>query len=66
MQFIDTHTHVTDEAFPSIEEQDAFVSRALDAGVGRMLLADIRKNESASLQVITNINTPCSGCIPAR
>ena len=41
MQFIDTHTHVTDEAFPSIEEQDAFVSRALDAGVGRMLLADI-------------------------
>lgn len=40
MTFIDTHTHCTDEAFPG-EEQDFFVERAVAAGVGKMLLADI-------------------------
>lgn len=45
MTFVDTHTHCTDESFPSVEEQDAFVQRARDAGVGRMLLADIDTRE---------------------
>ncbi|MCR5561145.1 MAG: TatD family hydrolase [Bacteroidales bacterium] len=36
--FIDTHTHVTDEAFRG--EEDAVVERAVAAGVGKMLLAD--------------------------
>ena len=44
MVFIDTHTHVTDEAFPAAE-QDLFVERALAAGVTRMLLADIDTRE---------------------
>lgn len=39
--FIDTHCHIADEAFPTWEEQDRYVSDALAAGVGIMLQADI-------------------------
>lgn len=41
--FIDTHTHVTDEAFRG--EEDAVVQRAVAAGVGKMLLADVGSEE---------------------
>ena len=41
--FIDTHTHVTDEAFRGGEE--AVVERAVAAGVGKMLLADTGSEE---------------------
>lgn len=41
--FIDTHTHITDEAFGG--DRDGFVSRALAAGVGKMLLPDIDSRE---------------------
>ena len=41
--FIDTHTHVTDEAFRG--EEDAVVQRAIAAGVGKMLLADVGSEE---------------------
>lgn len=37
--FIDTHTHITDEAFRG--EEEAVIGRALQAGVGKMILADI-------------------------
>lgn len=47
MEFIDTHTHVTDEAFDG--EQEAVIGRALDAGVGTMLLADIDSSERAAM-----------------
>lgn len=39
MEFIDTHTHLTDEAFAGCE--DEMVARAQQAGVCTMLLADI-------------------------
>jgi len=52
MEFIDTHTHPTDEAFPTLEEQDAFVERALAAGVGKMLLADISSKERAAMYAV--------------
>lgn len=39
MEFIDTHSHLYDEAFTS--EEDLAVARAVEAGVTRMLLPDI-------------------------
>ena len=39
MQFIDTHSHLYDEAFTS--EEDLAVDRAIEAGVTRMILPDI-------------------------
>ncbi len=38
MEFVDTHTHLADEAF--VGEEDAAVERAVAAGVTRMLQAD--------------------------
>ncbi|MBR5905554.1 MAG: TatD family hydrolase [Bacteroidales bacterium] len=38
MEFVDTHTHLSDEAFAG--EEDAAVERAVAAGVTRMLQAD--------------------------
>ena len=37
--FIDTHSHLYDEAFAS--EEDLAVERAIEAGVTRMILPDI-------------------------
>ena len=45
--FIDTHTHVTDEAFRG--EEEAVVERAVAAGVGKMLLADTGSEERAPM-----------------
>ena len=45
--FIDTHTHVTDEAFRG--EKEAVVERAVAAGVGKMLLADTGSEERAPM-----------------
>ena len=45
--FIDTHTHVTDEAFRG--EEEAVVERAVAAGVGKMLLADVGSEERAPM-----------------
>ena len=39
MEYIDTHCHITDEAFAG--EEEAYIGRALAAGVGKMLQADI-------------------------
>ena len=39
MEFIDTHSHLYDEAFTS--EEDLTVSRAIETGVTRMILPDI-------------------------
>lgn len=39
MQFIDTHTHLYDEAFAG--EEDLAVQRATEAGITRMILPDI-------------------------
>ena len=43
MEFVDTHTHLADEAFAG--EEDAAVERAVAAGVTRMLQADVSSAE---------------------
>ena len=43
MKFVDTHTHISDEAFTGDEE--AVITRAQDAGVFKMILADIDSSE---------------------
>lgn len=43
MEFIDTHTHCTDEAFAGCEED--VIARAVKAGVTKMILADIDSSE---------------------
>ena len=47
MEFVDTHTHITDEAFRG--EEEAVVARAVEAGVTRMLLADIDSRERSAM-----------------
>lgn len=43
MEFIDTHTHINDEAYDGCS--DIIVSRALEAGVVKMIQADIDSSE---------------------
>lgn len=43
MLFIDTHTHISDEAFHG--EEDAVIDRALEKGVYKMMLANIDSSE---------------------
>lgn len=43
MEFVDTHTHLADEAFRG--EEDAAVERAVAAGVTKMLMADVDSSE---------------------
>lgn len=45
MQFIDTHTHLYDEAYGGIQGQDQAVQRALDASVGMMIIPDVSSKE---------------------
>lgn len=47
MTFIDTHTHIYDEAFSG--EEDAVVRRALDAGVGILLQPDVDSRERGAM-----------------
>ena len=46
--FIDTHSHITDEAF-SLSEEPEVIRRALDAGVGIMLQADVDSREREAM-----------------
>lgn len=46
-EFIDTHTHITDEAFAGYE--DSFIGRALDSGVTKMILPDIDSGERGAM-----------------
>ncbi|MBO7604104.1 MAG: TatD family hydrolase [Bacteroidales bacterium] len=47
MEFVDTHTHLSDGAFAG--EQEAVVQRALDAGVVQMLQADTCSQEREAM-----------------
>ena len=47
MEFIDTHCHICDKAFAG--EEDAYIARALDAGVVTMLQADTDSRERAAM-----------------
>lgn len=51
-EYIDTHTHIADEAFASDEE--GYIERALAAGVGIMLQADIDSRERARMFALTD------------
>lgn len=66
MEFIDTHSHLYDEAFAG--EEDAAVARALEAGVGRIIFPDI---DSGSREVMfrfadrhPEVIFPCLGLHP--
>lgn len=48
--FIDTHTHIADEAFRG--EEEAVIGRALAAGVGKMLQADISSAEREAVYAL--------------
>ncbi len=52
MTFIDTHTHIYDEAFSG--EEDFAVSRALDAGVEVMLQPDVDSRERDAMFSLTD------------
>lgn len=50
--YIDTHTHLYDEAFGSPEEEDAAVRRAIDSGVQMMIMPDISSKERARMTAL--------------
>lgn len=47
MEFIDTHTHICDEAFEGCREE--VIRRALDAGVSTMIQADVDSSEREAM-----------------
>ena len=47
MFFIDTHCHISDEAFSG--EEDAYIARAQEAGVGLMLQPDVDSRERKAM-----------------
>lgn len=51
MEYIDTHSHITDEAFAG--EEGAYIARALQAGVGKILQADIDAASRAEMFALT-------------
>lgn len=66
MQFIDTHTHLYDEAFAG--EEDLAVQRAKEAGITRMILPDIdSQTRDAMFELAARhegILFPCLGLHP--
>ena len=66
MEFIDTHAHLYDEAFNG--EEDSAVTRAIEAGVHKMILPDIdsetREDMFALASRHTGILFPCLGLHP--
>ncbi|MBR4809074.1 MAG: TatD family hydrolase [Bacteroidales bacterium] len=51
MEFVDTHTHLADEAFGA--DGDAAVQRAVDAGVTRMIQADTCRTEREAMYALS-------------
>ncbi|MGN0202669.1 MAG: TatD family hydrolase [Candidatus Cryptobacteroides sp.] len=66
MEYIDTHCHISDEAFSG--EEEAYIGRALDAGVGMMLLPDIDSKERdamfATADRFPEVTRPMIGLYP--
>lgn len=50
LEFIDTHTHNSDEAYAG--QEDEVISRALQAGVTHLLQADISSKERSAMQAL--------------
>lgn len=70
MEFIDTHTHLYDEAYEGTEGQDAAISRAIEAGVTRMIIPDVNSTERKAVLALCRRwpdNTyPCLGLHPTE
>ena len=66
MYFIDTHTHLYDEAFAG--EEDLAVARAIEAGVTRMILPDIDSQTRDAMFALADRHEgtlfPCLGLHP--
>ena len=66
MHFIDTHTHLYDEAFAG--EEDQAVTRAVEAGVNKMILPDIDSQTREAMLALTERHEgtlfPCIGLHP--
>ena len=66
MYFIDTHTHLYDEAFAG--EEDLAVARAIEAGVTRMILPDIDSQTREAMFALADRHEgtlfPCLGLHP--
>lgn len=66
MKYIDTHCHISDEAFKG--EEDLYVSRALDEGIGMMLLPDIDSTERDAMFAVADrfpeVTRPMIGLYP--
>lgn len=66
--FIDTHTHLYDEAFRN--EEDAVVARAVEAGVGKMIFPDISQPTRAEMFDLADrhpgVVYPCLGLHPTE
>lgn len=66
MEFIDTHSHLYDEAFAG--EEDAAVSRAVEAGVGKIIFPDIDSQSRESMfsfaERHSGVIYPCLGLHP--
>ncbi len=68
MQFIDTHTHLYDDAYEGREGQDAAVQRAIDAGVVKMVIPDVNSRERQGVTALCErwpgVCFPCRGLHP--
>lgn len=66
MEFIDTHSHLYDEAFAG--EEDSTIARAVEAGVTKMILPDIDSKTRREMFVLAdrhkNTLFPCLGLHP--
>ena len=66
MRFIDTHSHLYDEAFTS--EEDAAVARSVEAGVDRIILPDIDSQSREVMFALADRHPgtlfPCLGLHP--
>lgn len=66
MEFIDTHSHLYDEAF--VSEEDAAVARAKEAGVGKIIFPDIDSNSREAMFAFSDrhpgVIFPCLGLHP--
>ena len=66
MEFIDTHAHLYDEAFNG--EEDSAVTRAIEAGVHKMILPDIDSETREDMFDLASRHTgilfPCLGLHP--
>ena len=66
MEFIDTHSHLYDEAF--LDDADAAVARSVEAGVCRIILPDIDSTERDAMHALASrhpgVLYTCSGLHP--